>query len=236
MTTEKRAIGINQRIPIAVLDNALTYILRGDLQLRAEINRDLSEHIEGQNRLGKAAQLVNRIVLSTDTAKQFARHFDLETYMHLSEGDKKALILALLGSAFPFVFDIATDLATILQAQPLVNAKYLQEKISAKYGSNRATFIGFYAVIPMFLELGIIKRPKNGLYEKSDKYPVYTPIIKELYIQTQLLATQSKSILLNQVSDSPWFFYFDFGVLDIERLRFLNYAESGYSGRGVLSR
>jgi hypothetical protein len=235
-TDNTRYIGINQRVPIQVLGNALIYLLRGDLHIREEIRRDLSEHFNGQNRLKKAVQYVNRILFLSGTAKKFATSFDLDTYTHLPESDKRAVMLSLLASAYPFVFDLTSNIMTILQAQPLVNTAYIQEKMSAKYGSNRTMFVGINAVVPMLIELNVVKRPKVGFYERIEKQQIHSQLVKELFIHTELSVTNSKSILLTDISTNPWFSCFDFGLIDVGQLKMLSSSESGYRGGVLLGR
>lgn len=235
-TDNTRYIGINQRVPIQVLDHALIYLLRGDLHIRTEIGRDLSEHFSGTNRLGKAVQYVNRILFLSDTANKFANSFDLETYIHLPESDKRAVMLALFAGAYPFVYDLISNVMAILQAQPLVNTTYIQEKMSAKYGSNRTMFVGISAVIPMLIELNLLKRPKTGFYERTDKQQIHATLVKELFIHTELSITKAKSILLSDINTNPWFSCFNFGELDVQQLKILSASESGYRGSILLGR
>ena len=63
--------------------------------------------------------------------------------------------------------------------QPFVNAQYINEKMSEKYGSNRATDIANYSLIPMLLELGIINRKQVSIYEKCDSLVVGSSYLLE---------------------------------------------------------
>lgn len=233
MSHKNHYIGINQRIPIQVLDNALMYILRGELLFQEEVLRDLSEHIGGQNRLKKALQIVNRIILSTEAAKLVAQHFSFEEYTHLPDSDKKALITALIANAYPFAYHLMSIMGTVLKVQPFVNAQYINEKMSEKYGSNRATDIANYSLIPMFLELGFINRKQVSLYEKCESHPINNQKINEFLIFTEIKNSGSKSFTDNHLSLNPWFYFFKPKFNTPRTLSILSYTESGYSNNGI---
>ena len=63
----KNNIGINQRIPISLLGLALNAVLEGDAS--SEYFRELaSTEYQGQNRIGKAVTVFNRLTIKNTTA------------------------------------------------------------------------------------------------------------------------------------------------------------------------
>ncbi|EJX02108.1 hypothetical protein EVA_09788 [gut metagenome] len=52
--------------------------------------------------------------------------------------------------------------------------------MSVKYGNNRSLPNGMNAILPMYIEAGLIRRPKIGTYIKND-IVLTTPFAKQLY-------------------------------------------------------
>lgn len=235
MSNKEHYIGIDKRIPIQVLDNALIYLLRGDLLFQEEVLRDLSEHVKGQNRLKKALRVVNKIMLTTDAAKLVVKHFSFEEYSHLLDSDKKALITALITNAYPFAYQLLNVMATVLKVQPFINAQYVNEKMSEKYGSNRTIHVANYSLIPMFIELGIINRKKVSMYEQCDSFTVNNQKVNEFLIYSEIKNSGSRSFVYSPQSLSPWFHFFKLNIKSSATLSILSWTESGYSNSRIYS-
>jgi hypothetical protein len=172
--SEIRYIGINQRVPIVVLENAIIYLLRGELRFKEEVLRDLSEHFEGKNRIEKGYLIIRRILLMTGFSKEIQKNFTENSYMSLQESERRAILLLLIAEAYPFAMDLMSIIIKTLRVQPSVNVTYIKTQLAILYGSNRTMFLAKDALLSMFVELRIYERPKSGLYSLHPPLPIYT--------------------------------------------------------------
>lgn len=204
-----KSIGINQRIPLQVLDNAIIYNLKGIIDIKTEIVRDLSEHFTGENRIGKGYVAFRKILFASKTATFFFKNCPIDKYLSLSEHDRKAVWLSLLSATYPFVYELVSEFAESFKTQSVVNTLSIANRIKSIYGSNRASEIGLYAIIPTLIELGIITRPKNAVYAKGIKLKVIDPLVKEMVILSDLEGSNTKIFGLNDVDRKPYFFFLE---------------------------
>ena len=234
ITPHDKYIGINQRIPITVLDRAfITFLKTGKLN-RDDVLMDLSEHFTGENRRKKGYQIVSRMVMQTGSSRQCADLLSPATYLELSETDKTALLLCLIAAAYPFCYEMLRIMSAGFRVQDRLNTRFAIEKMGDLYGGNRATENAIYALIPMMLEMKIVDRVKRSIYGSVPGKPVSNPLVAEMYVYTDILLSKSKSILVDDIAVRPWYFYRNPEGLNVKRLNLLKISESR-TGGGYLS-
>lgn len=158
-----RNISINQRIPLDVLEAALIAFLNEQYS-QAYVMEQLMGAFEGSNRLKKAYDIVRKIIPQTPLISFLTENKGPVLLALKNKNDRNLILISLLNAAYPFSFDILRVFGKYFQVQEFVNTSLIEKTISAKYGSNRATSNGMYAVIPMFIEGGVFEREKVGLY------------------------------------------------------------------------
>lgn len=170
--SEKKYIGIDQRIPMAVLENAVIYLLRGELRFKEEILRDLNEHFTGQTRIKKALTIIGR-VFNSDLANQLQKDFTEQHFLQLQPSERKAIIFLLLVESYPFLFDLLSVMTKTLRVQNTINITYIDSQLATLYGSNRTMFVAIEVLFPLLIELEVFVRIKKGLYSKCPPFLLY---------------------------------------------------------------
>lgn len=174
-------VDINQRIPLYILKIALQSYLDGTYT-NDYIMEQLRMEYDGENRLKKSLRIVNKIIKRNPII-----HLTDENKVKVqaaikSKNDCNLILISLLNSAFPFSFDVLRIMGKFFSVQDVINAETIKKNVSNIYGGNRATENGIYSVVPMFLEAGIFKRPKQGIYEFENILNYSTEIAKDIYI------------------------------------------------------
>lgn len=201
-------IGINQRVPFSVIDNALSsYLETGELN-RSEVIDEMLTFTKGENRAEKASKYAIQILTRPEPLlKLLKKSFGSGKYIRLSEKERKVVVLCLLCYTFPIVYDSLCSIATVLKVQPHISRAYINQKMEVIYGSNRTLYVALDAIMPMMIELNTIKREKTGIYVKGDAINIKNPSIAEIYIYADIFLSGSKSISKEDVSYRSWFFF-----------------------------
>ena len=176
-------VDINQRIPLDILKIALQSYLDGTYT-NNYIMEQLRMEYDGENRLKKSLRIVNKIIKHNPII-----HFVDEKKVKIqvsikSKNDCNLILLSLLNSAFPFSYGVLKIMGKFFSVQDVINAETIKKNVSNIYGGNRATENGIYSVVPMFLEAGIFKRPKQGIYEFEGILNYSTEIAKEIFVES----------------------------------------------------
>lgn len=214
MRNNKNYIGINQRIPLKVLEQAFELVLTTGKLDKDFLIEQLSITFKGKNRINKAYLIIKKIFSDNKSAKSLTNNFKDSTVIKKEE--KYALFLALMASSFPFVFNLVQTLATIFKIQDECNSKLIMSKMSNLYGSNRATEIAVYSVIPLLKEMHLIKRVKPGLYNKDEIFDIENVNIIQYYLSAYLNCMKTKSFSADDIKNHPWFFFFKPDKLNID--------------------
>lgn len=199
-------VDINQRIPLYILKIALQSYLDGTYT-NDYIMEQLRMEYDGENRLKKSLRIVNKII-KRNPIIHLTDEYKVKVQAAIkSKNDCNLILISLLNSAFPFSFDVLRIMGRFFSVQDVINAETIKKNVSNIYGGNRATENGIYSVIPMFLEAGIFKRPKQGIYEFENILNYSTEIAKEIFIASFNQNNTIKRTLNNyQHSDSYFFF------------------------------
>lgn len=160
------AIGINQRIPLQILEIALRSYLNGDYD-EEYIIEQLQLDFDGENRIRKALNITNKIVRNNPIIPQVEEEKERILLALKRENDRNLILTALSCTAFPFYYEVFREFARFLKVQEVVNTELIKKTMASQYGSNRSMENGLYCVIPMLIEAEIIERPKQGIYSKT---------------------------------------------------------------------
>ena len=74
-------------------------------------------------------------------------------------------------------------LGKFFHVQEQVSTALIVSRMSSMYASNRSLPNGLYCVMPMYIEAGLINRPKTGVYTKNE-YEISTSFARELYTKS----------------------------------------------------
>ena len=201
-------VDINQRIPLYILKIALQSYLDGTYT-NDYIMEQLRMEYDGENRLKKSLRIVNKIIKRNPII-----HLTDENKVKVqaaikSKNDCNLILISLLNSAFPFSFDVLRIMGKFFSVQDVINAETIKKNVSNIYGGNRATENGIYSVVPMFLEAGIFKRPKQGIYEFENILNYSTEIAKEIFIASFNQNNTIKRTLNNYQHSDSYFMFVD---------------------------
>lgn len=178
-----KAININQRIPLNVLETAIVSLLSNDYS-NEYILEQLSLEFSGENRLKKSIGIVNKIIINNPLKDYILENKDQIQIAIKRKDDRNMILIALLNSAFPFAFQVLATFGKFFKVQDVVNTELITKTISATYGSNRSMTNGLYSVVPMFLEAGLFKRQKPGIYEFESCMNISSHIAKDIYLES----------------------------------------------------
>jgi hypothetical protein len=197
-------IGINQRIPIEIIELALKTVLddRYDDEYAAELAR---MEFSGENRIKKTVKVINRIVKTNVLIPYIMENAGKVRLALKNVEDKGMICIALVNAAYPFCYDVTAVLGRYFHAQKEIGIPLITSKLSAKYGTNRSLPNGLYCILPMLIEAGFITRPRPGVYQINHLVP-QTDIAKAIY-QKSFLANNPT---LNEDYHFSNHFYFEY--------------------------
>ena len=202
-----RSVDINQRIPLETLYLGLESFLN-ETYSEDYILQQLRLEFKGENRLKKSLRIVNKVILKSPLA-EFVRNNKIEIKQALkNKNDRNCILIALLNSAFTFSFDTLQLLGKFLSVQDLVNRETIKKSLSNIYGGNRATEIALDSVIPMFIEAGLILRPKPGLYQQNNELTLTSKVTNQLFVESFKSINSITGVQEYQLRDPYFLFLF----------------------------
>jgi hypothetical protein len=231
----KKYIGINQRIPFAVLDSAIYHWLKTGEVDKEIILSHIKEFTKGENRALKVVSYVSTIfnkqlkILSVLSEKM-----DASKWHQMPENERKAIALCVVCLTFPIGYDLLVAIAAGLKTQPQVSKQFINARIASLYGTNRTVDVALDALLPMIIEAGTIIRAKNSIYSAAPQNTLLSGFTIELVIFTDIQLAGLKSLMLDEVSFRPWISYFRFSKPYLSSLSLLRYDDNGM-GKGYLS-
>lgn len=194
-------IGLDQRIPINVMEMAVRAVLDGSYSVEWAKN-SLESELGGKNRLAKAvtelgnATANNKLMWFVKTNKEKV----LEALQYKS--DKTLVLVGLINAAFGFGYNTTMVMGKYFHVQDCISKALLAEKMSEVYAYNKSVDNALYRILPMLIEAGLIVRPSTGIYSRVPLEP-RTDIAVEIY---------KKSFFINNpkypkdypIEDSPY--------------------------------
>ena len=161
---EKIIIGINQRIPMNMLELALRASIEGEAT--TDYFRELAAmEYNGQNRIGKTVVVLNRLTKRNPLLPYLLKNKEMVEQMLRNKNDRPLLLTAIICSSYSFGFDVVTVLGKYFHVQDEITTELITKKMAEKYGSNRSLPNALYCILPMLIEAGLIARPVAGVYK-----------------------------------------------------------------------
>lgn len=197
-------IGINQRIPMQSLEDALIAIMNGTYNDEYAIELAKRDY-DGENRIKKAMWVMNKITRNSPLMPYILDNKKKISVALKNHDDRAMVLISLVNVAYGFCYDVTAVLGRYFHAQTLVSSKLIQTKLSEKYGTNRTLPNGLYCILPMLVDAGFIERPKVGVYKMCRLSPL-TEIAMELYRKSFLI----NNPLLDEHYPIENNFYFEF--------------------------
>lgn len=235
MSSKGKYIGLNQRIPFDVLDAAIHFYLENGEIEKTYIFQRMQEFTSGTNRANKATSYVVQILTrQVRLLDQFKKTLTNTAYSSLRIEDRKALCLCLISLTYPITYDLLIALAQGFKVQSQINKKFISEKVMSIYGSNRTVDIAIDALLPMIIELNTIKRDKVSIYSLSTQLVITNKFVSELTIYSDIRLSESKSILIDDLSHRPWYSYFNDSSVKANKFGLLIANKDSAVGRGYL--
>jgi hypothetical protein len=235
MNSKGKYIGISNRIPLVVLEYALgDYISTGKVDSHDYLKYIL-EFTKGENRAKKTlSHLVSIINKNSILLKSLSKQLK-GNFQNLSDNDRKAVMICLFALTFPIANEILIAFSVSFKVQDLISKRVILEKMGAMYGSNRSMHIGVDESIPFFLECGILKRQKIGIYARGINLKITNSFVTEMIIYANIKLSASKSILVDELSFKPWYSYFDISNLSSDNFNQLLAKKDSAVGMGYLT-
>lgn len=168
---EKVTIGIEKRISLGVLELALRAVLEDNAS--SEYFYELANTgCTGTNRAKKTVAVINRMTVNNKLTPILKEQKEEVVTALKRKNDRPLLFVAMMCAAYSIFFDAVSVLGKFFHVQEQVSRDFLINKLSEKYGSNRALDVAFDCIVPMLMEAGFIARPKPGIYEicKQEKF------------------------------------------------------------------
>ena len=162
--SDKITIGLRQRIPMSLLEMALTAVLSGEYSREYFAELAATEY-NGQNRIAKAVTALSQLTDQTPLIDLLRENKDEVLLALRNRADRTLILSSLIIAKFEFAYDIFTLLGKYFHVQDQVVTALITQKMSQKYGSNRSLPNAMNCALPMFIEAGILNRPKIGLFE-----------------------------------------------------------------------
>jgi hypothetical protein len=231
MSSKGKYIGISNRIPLVVLEYAVSYYISTGQVNAPAYYKYIQEFTKGENRAKKTlTHLVAIINKNSNLINQLAKQIK-GNFLSLSENDRRAVLISLYALTFPIAYDILLAFSVGFKVQEVISKRVVLEKIGALYGSNRSMHIGVDETIPLFLDCGIITRQKIGIYAKGPTLKITNNFVSELIIYSNIKLSGSKSILVDELNFKPWYSYFDLTFMTYTKFsHVLNKKDSAVGG------
>ena len=200
-----KTVGINQRISINVIEMAMKAALEGCYS--SEFAADLaSGEYEGSNRINKARSIIGRLSIRNPLFPFIEEHKN-ESYVAIKHKSDRAIIFtSLINAAYSFGYDAMVVLGKFFHVQDEVSTQLILNKMSSIYASNRSLPNALYCIMPMYIEAGLINRPKTGIYTKV-YYEGVSTLARKLYIKSFLV---HNNLIQEEDIDSLEHPYFEF--------------------------
>lgn len=178
----EKTVGINQRIGINVMEMAIKAALDGIFTPEYAADLAAGEY-QGANRINKARSIIEKLTQRNPLYPYIEEHKTefLSAIKH--PGDRAIIYSALINATYGFGYDAMLVLGKFFHVQEQVSTALIVSRMSSMYASNRSLPNGLYCVMPMYIEAGLINRPKTGVYTKNE-YEISTSFARELYTKS----------------------------------------------------
>ena len=180
---QKKPIIINQRLPLHILEVALLSYLKNRYS-RDYVQERLALEFKGENRIKKASNLVNKVILNNSISGFIEEHKEAILNALKKKDDRNLILISMVNSTFPFAFDLLSTIGKYFAVQEIISTEAIKKTISGIYGGNRSMENALYAVIPMFIEAGFFEREKAGIYRFGEDLKPLFDISYQIYLES----------------------------------------------------
>lgn len=178
----EKTVGINQRIGVNVMEMAIKAALDGIFTPEYAADLAAGEY-QGANRINKARSIIGKLTQRNPLYPYIEEHKTefLSAIKH--PGDRAIIYSAMINATYGFGYDAMVVLGKFFHVQEQVSTALIVSRMSSMYASNRSLPNGLYCVMPMYIEAGLINRPKTGVYTKNE-YEISSSFARELYTKS----------------------------------------------------
>lgn len=199
----EKTVGINQRISINVIDMAMRACLDGIFT--SEYAADLANgEYKGANRINKAKSIIGKLTQRNPLYPYIEEHKREYLAAIRYPGDRAVIYAALINATYSFGYDVMTILGKYFHVQDEMSYALIISRMSSMYASNRSLPNGLYCVLPMYIEAGLISRPKVGVYTKND-IELATSFARKLYAKSYFVNNPMLHEGDYDYTDDPYF-------------------------------
>lgn len=165
---QNKTLGIQQRIPLYVLGEALKEYLATGAVDEQHIKEMLQADYAGENRIKKSLNQIASVIDRTALTPFINEHKDEIAAAMASTTDRPLILIALICGRYPFCYHVAKVFAKQFRQQDTISAQLLDKLIAETYGYNKSTQNSRNCAVPQMLEAGLIKRDKPALFEPTE--------------------------------------------------------------------
>ena len=133
----KITIGINQRIPMSILEMALVAALQ-DQASNDYIRELVATEFNGENRIRLGAGVLHKLTCGNPLLPVMKENKDAVMASLRSSKDRPIILSAVINAAYSIGYDVTAILGKYLHVQTEVSTALLTSKLAEKYGSNRS--------------------------------------------------------------------------------------------------
>ena len=178
----EKTVGINQRIGVNVMEMAIKAALDGIFTPEYAADLAAGEY-RGANRINKARSIIGKLT-QRNPLYPYIEEYKTEFLSAIKHpGDRAIIYSAMINATYGFGYDAMVVLGKFFHVQEQVSTALIVSRMSSMYASNRSLPNGLYCVMPMYIEAGLINRPKTGVYTKNE-YEISTSFARELYTKS----------------------------------------------------
>lgn len=149
---------------MSLLEMALTAVFSGDYSRKYFAELAATEY-SGPNRIAKTVTAISQLTDQNPLIDLLRENRDDVLMALRSKPDRTLILSSLIIAKFEFAYDIFVLLGKYFHVQDQVVTSLITQKMSQKYGSNRSLPNAMNCALPMFIEAGILYRPRPGFFE-----------------------------------------------------------------------
>lgn len=177
-----KTVGINQRISINVIEMAMKACFDGIFTPEFAANLASGEY-RGANRIKKASSIIGKLTQRNPLFPFINDHRQEYLAAIKYSGDRAIIFSALINATYGFGYDTMAILGKFFHVQDSISTALIVSRMSSIYTSNRSLSNGLYCILPMYIEAGLIARPKVGVYTKNG-LEIMTTFARDLYAKS----------------------------------------------------
>lgn len=207
MAEADKSLGLHQRIPLDILNEAFKAELNGKMDLK-RLSELVNTEYAGENRRKKGFRQV-KTTLADNPLVEYCRGRKDEVLTALkSVSDRNLILSAVITARYQFVYDLFSALAKQFRLQDKINTDLILRMMGSKYGANKSVYNVQINAVAQMLEARLITRTKVGVYEFAEAqkpaYEVTRGIWTESYFINEPLVSRDDA---EGVMFEPYFRY-----------------------------